>query len=1215
MVNPIEPDATHEWVELYNFGNKSVNLSGWKITDNFETDLIAPANSSIPPIVPPGTFVVITCQNTELTIPKDDTILHFMVEDNNIGNGLADINDYLLLKNKNGTIVDSIEWGANNSIVPGEPLPSPTEGSSFIRISTTPTTSSIQDFVETTTPTLGRPNIYKKPGFIEIQKAQQYLPKITTHDQFSIPFAINVTLNNFTENTSFEMKTFITSITSLRYPSSQTWTGEQWQYSDRYTHIVTTDESGKWQGWIYLRFSKNYVSYQKHIQHNHTCNVNVRIRNGSLIVDAYTTATLLDFDNTTSNGVPGGYLIGTSKENHMLFLKDDQNTLLSCYISQPNTIDDFHPVISGYYKLSGPVGSTYTLYSKNSSGFLTEEESNITLVSGIYHFNVETNQSSFDLTNRKEFFTNMTIKNTGSLTDTYLLSVLEESQGFRIRLETKKITLLPGEEQEIKIFVNPSSHRLYELHYGTTSIKIISEQDPVLRETYTFSCKIHEPDLTIPQVKSYDMHRRETTIIYGGHTVRIKAFLRNNGTVRADDVTVSYFLNTIEPDKLLETRTYDYVDRFQKYPSLYWDTSRIEPGNHTIYVVADYYDTVKELDEYNNVNSITITILDTFPTFEEQQILITELFYHRYPTILNEFITLFNPTNTSICLDGWYITNSINAPFVNQRKILFPKNSTFPANSSITITQNATSYQQQRMKTPTFEYAANSNDSIPTLNTTSTIYIPNLGGAIALKNSFNHTIDCIIYGETAAQSLSWHGPPVPSVGQGYIAKRRKVNDTYIDSNTAEDWIQPYRYRIGQSSFSPNKYHANVTITPFISPDTSFSVISNFLQNTHSEILLSVYEFTSNELASILIDALQRNVTLNMFVEGSPVGGMSQKQSYLLHRLHHHGASIHILQGSQADRIYRRYRFVHAKYMVLDEETVLIHSGNFGPTGVPSVTSFGNREWGIALKNETIAGFYASVFHDDWNIDREDTFVFSSDPLFENNTYFLPEESYFGRYQPIMNQSLSFTLTANIQPVLSPDNSYTQITTLLSQAEESIYIQQLYIYPQWTTTENPIIPLLIEKAEQGVDIRIILNYNPWYDSTNVRNNITKNLLESHGIQVKYYFTNWSIFRNMHNKGAVIDNTSVLISSINWNENSILNNREIAVIITHPEIASIYATVFLSDWNLSEPIPSTEPISQNTTQQVIELNANTIYITALFTMTFIIIARDWRKRKWS
>ena len=33
-----------------------------------------------------------------------------------------------------------------------------------------------------------------------------------------------------------------------------------------------------------------------------------------------------------------------------------------------------------------------------------------------------------------------------------------------------------------------------------------------------------------------------------------------------------------------------------------------------------------------------------------------------------------------------------------------------------------------------------------------------------------------------------------------------------------------------------------------------------------------------------------------------------------------------------------------------------------------------------------------------------------------------------------------------------------------------------------------------------------------------------------------------------------------------------------------------------------------------ESIVEENKNTVYVVALFTMTFAVIARDWRKRDW-
>jgi phosphatidylserine/phosphatidylglycerophosphate/cardiolipin synthase-like enzyme len=54
--------------------------------------------------------------------------------------------------------------------------------------------------------------------------------------------------------------------------------------------------------------------------------------------------------------------------------------------------------------------------------------------------------------------------------------------------------------------------------------------------------------------------------------------------------------------------------------------------------------------------------------------------------------------------------------------------------------------------------------------------------------------------------------------------------------------------------------------------------------------------------------------------------------------------------------------------------------------------------------------------------------------------------------------------------------------------------------------------------------------------------------------------------IHNKGLIIDDRKVIITSLNWNANSI-HNREAGVIIENAEIASFYRAAFFHDWNVS------------------------------------------------
>jgi cardiolipin synthase len=57
--------------------------------------------------------------------------------------------------------------------------------------------------------------------------------------------------------------------------------------------------------------------------------------------------------------------------------------------------------------------------------------------------------------------------------------------------------------------------------------------------------------------------------------------------------------------------------------------------------------------------------------------------------------------------------------------------------------------------------------------------------------------------------------------------------------------------------------------------------------------------------------------------------------------------------------------------------------------------------------------------------------------------------------------------------------------------------------------------------------------------------------------------------IHNKGVIVDECEVLVSSINWNENSPGFNREVGVIIEDEEAANYFQSAFEKDWNDADP----------------------------------------------
>jgi phosphatidylserine/phosphatidylglycerophosphate/cardiolipin synthase-like enzyme len=59
-------------------------------------------------------------------------------------------------------------------------------------------------------------------------------------------------------------------------------------------------------------------------------------------------------------------------------------------------------------------------------------------------------------------------------------------------------------------------------------------------------------------------------------------------------------------------------------------------------------------------------------------------------------------------------------------------------------------------------------------------------------------------------------------------------------------------------------------------------------------------------------------------------------------------------------------------------------------------------------------------------------------------------------------------------------------------------------------------------------------------------------------------NIKTFTHCHNKGVIVDDEVVVVSSTNWSENSVLRAREAGVLVRSKAIAAYYRDVFDLDW---------------------------------------------------
>ncbi len=118
MADPSCSESYCEYVELYNNGVASVNVTGWKISDNNEEDSLEGNSNDI--IIAGNSFAIIVDSDSRVYNNFNvGNVTWVYTDDSAIGNGLSNSGETLTLKDENNNTVDSISY------------PSSTDGKSY----------------------------------------------------------------------------------------------------------------------------------------------------------------------------------------------------------------------------------------------------------------------------------------------------------------------------------------------------------------------------------------------------------------------------------------------------------------------------------------------------------------------------------------------------------------------------------------------------------------------------------------------------------------------------------------------------------------------------------------------------------------------------------------------------------------------------------------------------------------------------------------------------------------------------------------------------------------------------------------------------------------------------------------------------------------------------------------------------------------------------
>jgi cardiolipin synthase len=449
-------------------------------------------------------------------------------------------------------------------------------------------------------------------------------------------------------------------------------------------------------------------------------------------------------------------------------------------------------------------------------------------------------------------------------------------------------------------------------------------------------------------------------------------------------------------------------------------------------------------------------------------------------------------------------------------------------NGRMSISRSGPAYLQSHGTLPDFEWLDNSPQ------------VPNVIPEDMLRLANSRDTPLLYENGHMVQNITWPGDVRPREGQVH----------YFQNGI---W-DPRPRMLGQSQFGPAEF-SDVRVTAFVSPDSSSGVFTSVVDSADDEILLNVYEFSSPVMAESLIGAKKRNVNVVILVEGGPVGGISPEEKAALWSINQSGIPVYAMAPSKGERA--PYRYDHAKYLVIDHRAVFITSENFKYSGFPPEGMTGNRGWGVYPEDPELATYFATVFSTDLH-----------DPSVR------PYAGSPGNHEPRPTgkhrkefPSRNFS-SATVMPVIAPDTSR-EITDLINSATASIAIEQAYITNETPFTLNPYLAAAVNASRRGVHVRVLLD-SYWYNTEDTADNDEMVALinrigttEHLPLEARCADLTMNELDKIHNKGIIVDDRKVLVSSINWNSNSPNFNREAGVIIDHPGVARYFREVFDDD----------------------------------------------------
>ena len=296
-----------------------------------------------------------------------------------------------------------------------------------------------------------------------------------------------------------------------------------------------------------------------------------------------------------------------------------------------------------------------------------------------------------------------------------------------------------------------------------------------------------------------------------------------------------------------------------------------------------------------------------------------------------------------------------------------------------------------------------------------------------------------------------------------------------------------------------------------------------IHNSHSSVFMEMFHLSDARVVDELIAAKNRNVRVQVILDRKGLSGGLKKTLYnkLLQ------AKVEVRPSSPA------FSISHAKSMVIDEKIAFITSMNL-------TTMFNSTfDLGVEVSDESVVHDLLKVFQSDWD-------------NYNNITPVTPQVS-----SPFL--------------VVSPVNSKRKILDLIHYGTKSLQV----------TVENlgndEIIGALIWMHSKGSVIQVLVplcdeNENPFYNFPaleRLKKFVDVKVMPAPATPDQPYIHGKTIM-------AIGDQgPRVFVGSENFSNNSLMNAREIGILLQNAAVTQKFTTTFTNLWSAAIDVPPQNP----------------------------------------